>query len=184
MQSLHLSPRLRNLGIGLFNQPTGYSEISFPLFDFRLSAAFGLVDTIELTAALVELAFERVEFVSGMVGIQYLQIGKQRLIASRFASLPLQRSDLPLYFFNNVADSQQVCIGGLDLAQSFALLRLVLHDAGRFFEHRATIFRFRAQDQIDLALFHHRIGAAGHAGVSEQRLNIFQPAQCLVQEIL
>ena len=78
---------------------------------------------------------------------------------------------------------KKVRFGRFQFAQRLALLRFVFCDAGRFFENRAPIFRTRAQDQVDLALFHHRVGAAPHSGVGEQILNVAQAAGRFVQEI-
>ena len=60
----------------------------------------------------------------------------------------------------------------------------IFRDPGRFFEYRPPILRPRAQDQVDLALLHDGIGAATDAGIREQALDIAQPTDCLVQQVL
>ena len=49
----------------------------------------------------------------------------QRLVAPRLARLPLQRTDLPLHFLDDVREPQQVRLGRLQLAQRLLLLRYV-----------------------------------------------------------
>src|SRR5438093_10091100 len=107
----------------------------------------------------------------------------QRLISPRFARLSLQRTDLALYLFDDVTNAQEIRLGGFQLAECLALLRLVLCDSSRFLEHCASIFRTRAQDHVDLALLHHRVSGARDAGVSEKVLNITKAAGRLVQQV-
>ena len=118
-----------------------------------------------------------------MMRIERSQIGEQRLITSRLAGLALQRPDLPLYLFDDVTDAQKVCLGRFQLAQCLALVRFVFCDAGRFFKNRAPIFRSRAQDHVDFALFHHRVGGAGDAGACEKILDVAQTAGRLVEQV-
>ena len=118
-----------------------------------------------------------------MVRIEDLQIREQRLISPRLAGLTLQRTDLALDLFDDVTDAQKIRFRRFEFAQRFALLRFVFCNSGRFFKNGAAIFRTRAEDQIDLALLHHRIGAARHAGIGKKILNVAQPAQCLVEKI-
>ncbi len=108
-----------------------------------------------------------------MVGVEDLEVGHQGLVAARFSGLALERSDLPLHFLDDVANAQKVRVGRLQFAERFAFLAAVFGDAGGFFKDRAAIFRARAQDQIDLALLHDRVGAAAHAGVGEEVLDVF-----------
>ena len=41
-----------------------------------------------------------------MMSVENSQIREQRLVSARFSGLALQRTDLPLHFFNDVADAQ------------------------------------------------------------------------------
>src|ERR1039458_1115937 len=118
-----------------------------------------------------------------MMSIEHAQIGVQRLIPSRLSRLALKRSNLTLDLLDDVANAQKVRFRRLEFAQCLALLSLVFFYAGCFFENRAAIFWPRAQDHVDLALFHHRIGAARDAGVREKILNVAQTALRLVEEI-
>ena len=114
---------------------------------------------------------------------EHAQVCVQRLITSRFAGLALERPDLALHFFDDVADAQQICFGRFEFTQRFALLRFVFGNAGCFFENRATIFWPRTQDHVDLALLHHRVSGAGDAGVGEKVLDVAQAARRFVEQI-
>ena len=117
------------------------------------------------------------------MGVEHLKIGQQRLISPRFARLPLEGADLAFYFLNDVANSQEIRFGCFQLAERFAFLRFVFGDAGGFFENGATIFRTRAENQIDLALLHDGVGAASHTRVGEKTLNIAQATGRLVKKV-
>ena len=118
-----------------------------------------------------------------MVRVEHLQVGHQRLITPRLAGLALQRADLALHLFDDVADAEEVGFGRLELAHRLLLLALVFRDAGGFFENGAPIFRARAEDEVDLALLHDGVGAAADAGIGEEALDVAQAADGLVQEI-
>ena len=96
----------------------------------------------------------------------------QCLIAPRLARLPLQRTDLTLHFFDDVADAQQIRFGRFEFAQRFLFLRLEFRDPGRFLENTAAIFGSRTQDQVDLALLHDGIGGAANSGIGEQTVDV------------
>ena len=90
---------------------------------------------------------------------------------------------MPLHFLDHVANAETICFGRFQFAQCFTFLRLVFRDAGGFFKNRAPIFRARAQDHVDLALLHHRVGRTRHAGIGEEILDIAQTAGCFVEQI-
>ena len=89
------------------------------------------------------------------MGFDHTKVRVQRLITARFTRLPLQRADLAFDFLDDVADAQQICFCCLEFAQRLPFLRFIFCDSGSLFENGATIFRARAQDQVDLPLFHH-----------------------------
>ena len=118
-----------------------------------------------------------------MMGVEHLKIGQQGLISPRLPRLPLERADLPFHFLNDVANAKEIRFGRFQLAERFAFLRFVLCDAGSFFEDGTSIFRTRAENQIDLALLHDGVGAASHPGVGEESLNVAQTARRFVQQV-
>src|SRR5438552_11578454 len=104
--------------------------------------------------------------------IKDTEVVMQRLVTPRLARLPLQRTDLAFYFFNDVADAQEICIGRFQLAQRLAFLRLVFCDSCRFLKNYASVLGARAQDHIDLALFHHCVRSSPDTGVGEEMLDV------------
>ncbi len=119
-----------------------------------------------------------------MVRLEHAKVRVQRLIPARFPRLPLQRTDLAFHFLDDVADAQQIRLGRLKLPECFAFLRLVLRDAGGFFEDRTTIFGAGAQNQVDSALLHHGVSGPRDPGVGEKTLNVAKAAGRFVQQIL
>jgi hypothetical protein len=108
----------------------------------------------------------------------------QLLVAPRLAGLALQGDDLPLDLAQDVGQAQQVLLGLVQLADGLALVGLVLGDAAGFLEHLAAVFGTRAQDAVDAALLHQRVGVGADAGVHEQALDVLQAAGRLVDEVL
>ena len=141
--------------VDLVQSDSPFGEFAFAHIDLGSDFLFGFVDTRDLCATLRKFGLERLELLARVMRIESSQIGEQCLVTSRFARLPLQRADLSLHFFNHVADAQEICLSGFQLAQRLAFLVFVFCDSSRFFKDRAAIFRTRAQDHVDLALFHH-----------------------------
>ena len=89
------------------------------------------------------------------MGLEHAKIGVQCLVATRFAGLSLERTDLALHLFDHIADAEQVRFGRFQFAQCLAFLCFVFGDPGGFLKNGAPILRARAQDHVDLALLHH-----------------------------
>ena len=183
LETFDLGATVGDLRVELVQSVSSFREIAFAIVDLAPRRTLFLIDAFDLAAALRELVFELFQLFARMVRIEDLQIREQRLISPRLARLALQRTDLPFDLFNDVADAQQIRFSRFELAQRFALLRLIFCNPGRFFKNRAAIFRARAQDQIDLALLHHRVSAARDARVGKKILNVAQTAQRFVQKI-
>src|SRR5437773_5081823 len=100
--------------------------------------------------------------------LELTEVSMQCLISPRFPWLSPQRTDLTFYLFDHVANTQEVCLSGFQLAECFALLRFVFCDSGRFLEHRAPIFRPRIYNHVDFALLHHRVtGSCDSRAITE-----------------
>ena len=171
------------MGVDLVQDASTFGQFAFAHVDLGADFVLRFTDTRYLRARSGKFGFQRLELLSRMMGIQCSEIGEQRLVTSGFARLSLQRANLPLYLFNDVADPQKICLRGFQFTQRLALLVFVFCDSGSFFKDRAAIFRTRAQDHVDLALFHHRISGARHAGVGEKTLDIAQAAGGFVEQI-
>ena len=136
----------------------------------------GLGEALKFFAAGGEIALQRSKLFARLMGFEHPQVGVQSLVAASFACLSLQRTDLTFYLFDDVANTQKICLGGFQLAECFALLRLVFCDSGRFLENCAAIFRTRTQDHVDLALLHHRVSGPCDSGVGKEILNVTETA--------
>ena len=118
------------------------------------------------------------------MGIENPEIGENGLVAACFGRLALQGSDLALHFLDDVLNAHEVRLGVFELAEGLLFLRLELCDAGSLLEDRAAVFWAVAQNLIDLALLHDRVGAAAHAGVHEELVDIAQAAGGFDNKIL
>src|SRR5205809_6736817 len=130
-----------------------------------------------------EVSFEDLELLPRMMGVKNAKIVMQRLVTPRFARLPLQGTDLTFYFLNDVANAQEICLGRFQLAQRLAFLRLVFCDSCRFFKNYASVFGARAQNHIDLALFHHGVRSSPNTCVGEEILDVAQSTGRFVQQV-
>ena len=105
------------------------------------------------------------------------QLVAQPLVAPRLGRLTLQRAALLLHLEDDVVDAREVLLRGLELQLRGAPARLVLRDAGRFFDQLPAIGRPRAEDLADLALLDDRVGLGAEAGVHQQIVHVAQPAR-------
>ena len=117
------------------------------------------------------------------LGVEVLEFVGKLFETARFASLPLQRTDLPLHLADEVGDANQVLLGIFEFAQGFLLLRLVFGDAGGFLKNQTPILGFAGEDLRDVALGHDAVTGPANACAHEQLLDVFEPAGRLVDEI-
>ena len=85
---------------------------------------------------------------------------------------------------NNVADSQQILVGGLQLSQRLGLLSLVADDPGCLFDQLAPLDRRRLQHTINPALLDDCMPFTASSRVEQQAANVFQAAGRLIDEVL
>ena len=173
--------RICDLDVDLVQRVTLVREFFFAIVDPGPRGLFRLRDVGDFIMAAREISFKRSQLFSRMVRIEDAKISVERLVAPRLAGLALERADLPLHFFDDVANSEKICVGRFEFAQRFAFLRFVFGNAGGFFKNCASIFRPRAQDHVDLSLLHHRVGSPRSAGVGEKILDVAQAAGRFVQ---
>ena len=183
LQTLHFRARFVDPGVDFLELAALRRDFVFVLLDLAFGRFLLLVEAPRRLTRLLEFSLERIELSARMMRVEHLQIGQQRLVAPRFARLPLERADLAFDLLDDVAEPQQVCFRRLELAQRLALLPFVFRDPGGFFENGAPIFRTRAEDLIDPALLHDRVGAASDAGVGEKALDVLQPADRFVEQV-
>ena len=184
LQTFHFRAAICDPSVDLVERMARFGELLFTILDLGAGCAFAFADTLNFGTALGQLPLERFDLLSRMVGVKNLQIRQQRLIASGLSSLTLERSDLSLYLFYDVANAEKIRFRRFQLAQRLSLLPLIFGNSGCFFKDHPAIFRTRTKNQVNLALLHHRIGAARNACIGEEILYIAQPARRFVEQIL
>ena len=112
------------------------------------------------------------------------QLFAQPLVPPRARRLALQRAALLLDLEDDVVDARQVLLRGFELELGGAAARLVLGDAGRFFDQRAALGRARRQDLADLALLDDGVRLDAEARVHQQVVDVAQPADLAVDQVL
>src|SRR6266436_865827 len=143
LQLLHCRAGIGDVNVELVQVSTLFGEGIFAAVDLRARRSLACAETLDFLAASGQFAFQRIQLFARVMCFEHAQVSMQCLIAARFPCLSLQRADLTLYLFDDVANTQEVCLSGLQLAECFALLRLVFCDSGRLLENRAPIFRTR-----------------------------------------
>ena len=108
----------------------------------------------------------------------------QPLVAPRLGRLSFQRAALLLDLVNDVLDTREVLLRRLELQLGRAPPVLVLRDPRRLFDELPAIGRPRAQDLADFPLLDDRIRLHPHACVHEQIVDVAQPADLAVDQIL
>ena len=116
--------------------------------------------------------------------IQSPEIFKQGSVAPGLARLALEGTNLPFYLLRNIRQAEQIGVSVLQLAKRFFFLRLVFCDPGGFFKNCSAILRTRTEDQVKFALFHNRISGPPDPGIHEEHLNILEPADDIVQQVI
>ncbi len=108
----------------------------------------------------------------------------QGLVGAGLTGLALEGIQLLLHLCHNVAHTQHVLLGRLELAQGFALLFLVANDAGSFFDQFPAVLRRGLQDLLDPALLNDGMAFGPGSGFDQDAPNVFQAARRLVDEVL
>ena len=183
LQTLHFSARFVDLRIDFLESAASGRDFVFVFLDLAFGRALSFVEAHGRQARALQFSLQRFELLAGMMRIEHLQVGQQRLIAAGFAGLSLEGADLAFDLFDDVAETQKIGLRCFELAQGFAFLTLVFGNPGGFLEHRAPILGVRAEDLIDAALLHHRVGAPPDACIGEKAIDVFQPANSFVEQI-
>ena len=108
----------------------------------------------------------------------------QRAVALCLRGLPLQRAHLPRDFVEDVVHARKIRLGRFQPELRQPLLGLEPRNPRGLFEDRAPIERLRAEQLADALLPDDRVGLATKARAHEDVLNIAQPADLAVQQIL
>ena len=122
LQSLRFGADICNFDVDLVQRPAFLSQFAFLAIDLAPGCLFRGRNLFNVSPAASEIGVERSELFFRVMRLKHAQVGVQCLITSRFAGLALQRADLPLHLFDDVADAKQICLGCFEFAQSFLLL--------------------------------------------------------------
>src|SRR3954454_18877592 len=102
------------------------------------------------------------------------QLVAEPAITARLGRLALQRPALLLYFEDDVVDSGEVLLRGLEFQFGGAAAALVLRHSCRFFNQLPAVSRPRTQDLTDFSLLDDGVRLDAQAGIHEQVLHIAQ----------
>ena len=89
-QSLHFRAGIGDLDIDLVHFLAFFRERIFTGANLRACRVLGFGETPDFFLAGVEISFERVELFAGIMRFKHAEVRMQRLVAPRFACLPLQ----------------------------------------------------------------------------------------------
>ena len=116
--------------------------------------------------------------------LQPLQFFRDLFPVARLAGLDFERTDLPIDFFDDVAEAGEVLPHLFELEFRFALLQAETGDAGRFFEHATAFDRVAGDDRVDLPLLHEGVAAGDESGAEEEVAQILQADRPAIDEVL
>ena len=122
LQSLRFGADVCNFDVDLVQRAPLFSQFAFVAIDLAPGRLFRGRNLFNVCPAASEIGVERSELFFRMMRLKHAQVGVQCLITSRFAGLALQRADLALHFFDDVADAEKVCFGRFQFAERFFLL--------------------------------------------------------------
>jgi hypothetical protein len=137
----------------------------------------------DVLLALRHLGLEQIELMASELGVEVLKFVGNLLVTARLASLPLQRTNLPFDFANQIRNADKVLVGILEFAQSLFLLRFEFGDASRLLKDHAAILRLARQKLCDVPLCHHAITAPTDSCSHEKLLDVFEAARSLVDKV-
>ncbi len=106
------------------------------------------------------------------------------LVAARGARLALERAQRALDLGDDVVEPHEVGGRLLELHLGEPLAHLVAGDAGGLFEELAPLLRLAGEDQPDLPLLDHRVGADAEPRVHQQVAHVLEPHGAAVQPVL
>ncbi len=119
-----------------------------------------------------EAVLQAADLVTREVQADRAQLLHDRAVALRGLGLPLERRELAPDLAQQVAEAQQVALGG-DQSPLGALLALaVLEDASGLLDDRASLLGRRVEDRVELSLADDDVLLAADARVGQQLLDV------------
>ncbi len=135
-------------------------------------------------AALRELAREARPAPAEDRTVERLPLRLALLEAARGPRLALERAQVALDLAHDVVEAQEVRRRLFELQLGDLLARLVAGDPGRLFDQLAALLGLPREDEADLPLLDHRVGADAQSGVHQQVLDLLEADRLAVQAIL
>ena len=128
--------------------------------------------------------FEPVVLPPGKGERPLIPLRHELVVARRPPRLPLQAPHAPLDLVGEVAETSEVGLGRVQLAEGLAAAVLVPGDAGGLLEEPAPVRRVLREDLVDHLQFDHRVGPGAHAGIHEEVGDVLEPARHPAEEVL
>ena len=116
-------------------------------------------------------------------GVELAFLFLEALIATRCGRLPLQMTQLLVYFVTQVIQALEIFAGAGNAALRLFPAFLVTGDARGLFDEAAHLFGLRGDDTRDHALFDDGVTAAAKARAEEQLRDVLAAALATVDEI-
>ena len=124
------------------------------------------------------------DLASDHVHPQRRELGDQVAVATRRVSLTFERLELTPDLTQEILETGQVGLGGLEASLALLLATPVLEDTGGFLDDRPSILGPGVEDGVDLALRDDDVLLATHAAVAEELLDVEQTAGDAVDLVL
>src|SRR3984893_16487627 len=177
---------MANFGVFLFQKVhilPRRAKAKFLGLDLFLQRALQVPESPDFFLRFVNCAVHLIVCLSAEMCVERAQVLEESFVTARLSRLTLERTDLALDLFHDVGQSDEVCIRILELSKSLFFLSLILCYSRSFLENGSAIFRSGTQNQVDLTLFHDRIGSPTNSRIHEQHLDISEPANGIIQEV-
>ena len=159
-------------------------EAGFTFGESRLGRHCLVAEGLEPRAAAFEVAQQLRPLLARERELEDALLFAEAFELGRLSGLTFDRRDLSPDLTEHVLHAQQVLIRGLELALGLTPARLVLADAGRFLDERATFLGLSGHDLGDSPLLDDRVALRADPGVAEEVEDVAQAARRLVQQVL
>ena len=113
-----------------------------------------------------------------------LELVRYLLVAPRLRGLAADRAQALVDLLDDPAQDVQVLLDALELPDSGELARLVLGYPRRLLEDHAPLGGVGLEEGVDLALLDDRVGPGAQPRVHQEVLDVTEPAELLVDEVL
>ena len=124
------------------------------------------------------------EVVGDEAGLRITQVGLHSGRLAGHLGLTTQRLELAPDLVEQVGQSGEVAVGGIEFAQRLLFALAMLEDPRRLLDEPASVLGSGVQDGVELALADDDVHLATDAGVAEQLLHVEQSAMLTVDRVV